>query len=100
MKNNQYLFFLTNEPTNRNPITPSVLMSVTTSGHCTYRKNKYSVDQESDQEKNEKKTDNGQEKKKVIMLSTKKKRKFFFLGRFLGRDHVFFLFFLLSCFLL
>ena len=47
-----------------------------------------------------KKNDNGQEKKKVIMLSTKKKRKFFFLGRFLGRDHVFFLFFLLSCFLL
>ena len=47
-----------------------------------------------------KKKGNGQEKKKENTLSTKKatkKKKSFFLDRFLGREGVFFLYFLLSC---
>ena len=59
---------------------------------------KHALDQEADQEKKKKKH-NGQEIKKVNTLSTKKTRKnFFFRDRFLGRERVFFLFFLLCCF--
>ena len=73
------------------------------------KERKHAVDQESDQEK----------KKRTITVKKKKKKKHpldqesdqekeknfpFFLvrfpGRFLGRERVFFLFFLLSCFLL
>ena len=66
------------------------------------KERKHALDQESFQEKSI--NDKGQEKKEIKHAldqeSDQEKKNSSFLGHFLGRDRVFFLFFLLSCFLL
>ena len=62
------------------------------------KKRKNAFYQESDQEK--KKNDNGQEKKTALDQESDQEKKIVFFVDFLVREHVFFLFFILSRFVL